>query len=181
MKNLISDRFEYIRINESHASHEYLDWLSDFEVNKFLEIRHQSVDLNSLRSYLKSISISENEYLFGIFYSGKHIGNIKLGPIDKRYKRGDIGLLIGDKKWWNKGVASESIKTISDWGFRDMKLNKIEAGCYESNEFSKKSFVNVGYQIEGLIRDHFTLNGSRESSYKLGMTVSDWNEINNLI
>ena len=47
---------------------------------------------------------------FAIKTTDKHIGNIKLGPINWIHRYGDISLLIGDKDYWGKGIATEAIR-----------------------------------------------------------------------
>lgn len=174
MKNFKSNRFSYIRINEDHASDTYLSWLNNETINQYLEVRHSKNDMASLKSYLHSVSKSNNEYLYGIFSENEHIGNIKIGPVHSLYKHADIGLIIGDQKWWNKGVASEAIFSMTKYCFDELKLEKVEAGCYESNVYSKKAFLKLGYEIEGFIRDHVICNGNIEAVYKLGITRKDW-------
>ena len=41
---------------------------------------------------------------------GRHIGNIKIGPVHSYHRRARIGLLIGEKEFWNRGYATEAIK-----------------------------------------------------------------------
>lgn len=176
MKNFKSDRFEYIRLNESHASKEYLSWLLNESINQYLEVRHADNNMESLKSYLNLISKSENEYLYGVFGNNKHIGNIKIGPIHSLYKHADIGLIIGDENWWNKGVASESIFSMTKYCFDELGLEKVEAGCYESNVYSKRAFLTLGYEVEGFIRDHVYCADRLEGVYKLGITRKDWEE-----
>ena len=174
MKNFKSDRFSYIRINESHASDTYLSWLDNKTINQYLEVRHSKNDMESLKSYLNSVSKSNDEYLYGIFSGKEHIGNIKIGPVHEIYKHADIGLIIGNQNWWNKGVASEAIYSMTKYCFNELKLVKVEAGCYESNIYSKKAFLKLGYEVEGYIRDHVFCNGNIEGVYKLGITQKDW-------
>ena len=49
---------------------------------------------------------------------GRHIGNIKLGPIQWLHRRADLSLFIGDKSCWSLGYASEAIGLVRDWAFR---------------------------------------------------------------
>lgn len=177
MNEFKSSRFVFKRIDASHASERYLSWLADAEVNQYLEIRHTTIDMSNLKDYLKSVHKSKDDYLYGIFYENEHIGNIKIGPINHYYKHADIGLMIGEEKWRNKGVGSESIYAITKLGFEYLNLNKIEAGCYETNEYSLRAFIKLGYEKEGFLRDHVILNGNLEGVHKIGITKPDWHKI----
>ena len=174
MTDFNSARFQYVRLGKQHASESYLSWLNDPEINQYLEVRHYKNDLNSLKEYLEVMELSDKEFLYGIYADNMHIGNIKVGPVDFNYKHADLGLIIGDKNWWNKGVGSEAIYAMTKYCFDVLKLVKVEAGCYESNEFSKKAFLKLGFKEEGFIRDHVYHKEKLEGVYKLGITLYDW-------
>ena len=73
--------------------------------------------------------------------------NIKLGQINEYQKSATIGLAIGDKDFWGKGIATMAISLVTNYGFMDLELEKICAGCYEHNLGSKKAFLKTGYQV----------------------------------
>ena len=72
----------------------YVSWLNDPETNKYLESRYIARTPDSVRDSVRTMLDRKNEQLFGIFMHGVHVGNIKIGSIDWRYKRADIGLVI---------------------------------------------------------------------------------------
>ena len=176
---LKSDRLILKELISSDITQQYIDWLNDFEVNKYLELRYMNHDKNTVKDFVDACRNRESEFLFGIFLKGsmKHIGNIKLGPINKHHKRADIGLIIGDKDCWGKGFAKEVISMISQFGFNQLKLAKLSAGCYENNIGSKKAFEKSGYQIEGFFRNHVKLINGREGIWKMGCLASDFNAL----
>ena len=53
----------------------------------------------------------------------------------------DVGLLIGDKSFWEKGYGSEAIGLVCDYAL-EIDLAKLTAGCYVSNAGSIKVFLN---------------------------------------
>lgn len=149
----------------------YLSWLSDPEVLRFLEVRFSPPQtLVDLECFVSGVNDSDNSLMLGIFLNSDeiHIGNIKLGPIDRNHSTGDIGLLIGDRAYWGKGFASRAIKLISDYAFEELGLIKLTAGCYSSNEGSRRAFLNVGFSEEGRRIDQCWLDGHREDAVLLG-------------
>lgn len=135
----------------------YVDWLADSRVNQYLETRHSEHSLASVRAFVEEINASDHSVLFGVFprATGAHIGNIKLGPIDRRNNRADIGLLIGDPAEWGKGYAAEMIGAVTRYGLEDLGLNKLTAGCYAANEGSRRAFLSNGWREVGRSRDHW--------------------------
>ena len=100
-------------LDKSYINEKYLGWLNDDEVLKFLETSAGS-SLSDLEDYL--FHIEKNQILAWALHtkaSNKHIGNIKIDPID--YKNGycEYGIMMGDKSEWGKGYAKEaSLKII---------------------------------------------------------------------
>ena len=118
---------------------------------------------------------SSSNILFGIFSkrNDKHIGNIKLGSINSFHSRADLGLIIGDKSFWGKGIAFESICLVRDYAFTQLVLQKLYAGCYESNVGSKKAFLKAGFKVEGFLESHVIVDGRREGCFQLGLAKSE--------
>lgn len=149
----------------------YLSWLSDPEVVRYLELRFSSPQtLVDLECFVNEVNDSGNSLMLGIFLNSDkaHIGNIKLGPVDPNHSTGDIGLLIGERAHWGKGFASKAIRLLSDYAFEELGLIKLTAGCYGSNEGSRRAFLNVGFVEEGRRIHQCYLNGQREDAVLLG-------------
>jgi ribosomal-protein-alanine N-acetyltransferase len=161
-------QIELIPMTESLVSSDYVDWLNDKEINKYLECRFYEHTLESVKTYVKSLE-GTNSKLYAIFCaeSDKHIGNIKLN-INPDHLLADVGLVIGNKKYWGKGVATRAIEIITDIA-RDYKLEKLKAGCYASNIGSLRAFEKVGFIQEAVLKSHyFNSDGQREDVILLG-------------
>jgi RimJ/RimL family protein N-acetyltransferase len=113
---------------------------------------------------------STNNYLFGIFdyNTEKHIGNIKLGLINPIHKYAEVGLVIGDKSFWGKGIGTEAIKLVVEFAFNTLLLNKVTAGIYSNNIASLKAFQKLGFEIEGHQKKQFLFNGQYIDRYLVG-------------
>ena len=114
--------------------------------------------LESTRDYVDSLSSLDSvEMLYGIFLRAnkKHIGNIKLGPINTIHNHGIVGLLIGDPAEWGKGYGSRAIKLITDYSFNQLGLVSLNAGCYSENIGSYKSFLKAGWSRAGELKSHW--------------------------
>ncbi len=164
-------------LNENDVSSHYVAWLNDPLVNQFLETKYKDQTYESCIEFVKNMLADECEYLFGIYTieSNLHIGNIKLGRINQNHKNGQLSLFIGNTNYWGKGIGLEAIKVITKWGFDFLKLEKIEAGCYESNLSSLKAFLKANYQVEGFFRKHVSFKNNRQGSFWLGILPSECN------
>jgi ribosomal-protein-alanine N-acetyltransferase len=159
-------------LNSSDVSIGYLAWLSDPEINASLEVRFAPTQtLNALELFITDINASSNNLLLGIFLqkSNDHIGNIKLGPIDWNHLTGDIGFLIGEKKQWGKGYASQSIALLVKYAFETLGLAKLTAGCYAENEGSRQALLKAGFLDEGRRKSQWISRGKRQDGILMGL------------
>lgn len=157
-----------IRLPDVNKS--YCDWLNDPQVNQYLECRYQRWTIRKLKVYVKGIKADKNNLFFAIFLRGcgKHIGNIKLGPVNCKHGYGEIGIIIGDKMSWGKGIATEAIKLVKNYAFNKLKIHKLTAGAYSKNIGSIKAFQKAGFYIEGVLKKQCSCKGKYVDCTLLG-------------
>lgn len=152
-KNLI-----YKPLSIDHLSNDYVEWMNDDDVNRFLESGN-NYDLNKLENYLKEVE--KKEILFWAIHLKKnniHIGNIKIDPINKRHGIGEYGILIGRKSEWGKGYAKEASNFIIKFCFDKINLRKITLGVVKDNKGALELYKKIGFDIEGEFIKHGLYN-----------------------
>jgi RimJ/RimL family protein N-acetyltransferase len=156
-KPLVSKDITLRSLTAADATDAYCGWMNDAFVTRFLESRFRKFTTPDLESFIASCNDNPDVLLLGITLndSGRHVGNIKLGPIDRHHRLGDIGLLLGDPSTWGKGFARQAIAAISDYALQSIGLHKITASCYASNVGSQKAFTASGFVVEALRKRHF--------------------------
>ena len=86
----------------------------------------------------------------------------------------DISLLIGEKEYWGKGIATQAIELISNFAFETLNLHKLKAGCYSENIGSKKAFEKVGFNLEGTLKSQWKLNNRYQDELILGLLRNEY-------
>jgi len=171
----------YLReVRQSDVTERYYRWLQDPEVNRYLETRFVLWSLEKIAEYVSRMDGKQDEVFFAIctLEDDEHIGNIKVGPINRMHQHADVSLLIGEKQYWGKGYATEAIALATRYAFETLNLNKLKAGCYAENEGSARAFEKCGYRREGLLRGHYFINGSETDAVQLGLRVADyWEQV----
>jgi len=130
----------------------YIAWLNDPKVNKFLETRHVVSTLETQRRFIHEINKSLDSLMYGIFCDKVFIGTIKVGPVNFHYFTAEVGLLIGNSDYWGRGIATEAIQLVSDASKQMFNLRKLTAGAYEANLGSVKAFLANGFNVEGRLK-----------------------------
>jgi RimJ/RimL family protein N-acetyltransferase len=162
-------------LTTDNMSAAYLTWLQDPNVTQYLETRHTQHTRESVAQYVESMLTSDNDLMMGIFLKSKkkHIGNIKMGGLDRLYGRADIGIMIGERNFWGKGYASEAINGLCDLAFNTIGVRRLWAGAYASNKGSTKAFLKAGFRQEGILRGNCILNGQPEDAILVGKLSED--------
>ncbi len=157
------------------VSEQYVAWLNDPRVNRYLETRYEGQTLDTVRAFVKAQSAAENSVLFGIFLreNERHIGNIKLGPVMDHQPVADVSLFIGDVDCWGRGYATEALGQVVEYAFRERGLIKLSAGAYAANEASVAAFKKVGFQVECVQRRHYLLEGKPSDVVLMGLCCDD--------
>lgn len=147
----------------------YLSWLQDEEVMQGIATSNYTIE--KLIEYVKPRINDEKIAFFAIIdnETGKHIGNVKIDFHDEKANVSELGLLIGDKNFWGKGIGYEACKLAINYGFEQMKLRKIYLAVYESNPNAKRLYEKLGFKVEGVLRKHVYANGGYQDKYLMGI------------
>ena len=91
---------------------------------------------------------------------GKHIGNGVYYNINEDGGETELGIMIGDRDYWDQGYGADTVKALIDFIFLETNLRRIYLKTLEANDraqkcFQKGGFVHCGY----MVRDgfHFVL------------------------
>jgi ribosomal-protein-alanine N-acetyltransferase len=106
--------------------------------------------------------IEENEF----------IGLIGMNLGKEHYKNAEVWFQY-DYKFWNKGYATESLRKIIDFGFENLKLHRIEAGCAVENIGSINVLEKVGMLREAHTRKLLPLKSGWSDNYGYAILSTD--------
>lgn len=152
---LESERLIYRKVNAEDLE-DIFKIYSDPEVAKddwYEPINTRDKALSIINNYTSEFENKE-EITWGVArkYDNKIIGYCNLGDFDDDSIRSEIG--YGFKRSeWNKGYATETIKTLVKFGFEIMCLNRIEAIVTLGNDASIKALKKVNFVQEGISRE----------------------------
>jgi RimJ/RimL family protein N-acetyltransferase len=111
---------------------------------------------------------------FGIEYEGKLAGYIQLALIDPVERRAAVGIAVGEKLLWGKGIAGRALRLLCDYAFTVRNLDRVYAEVYTFNTRSMHLFEGVGFQREGTLRQHEYHNGARQDLHVYGLLKEEF-------
>jgi RimJ/RimL family protein N-acetyltransferase len=126
----------------------FTQWLNDVEVTKNLNLIDKNITLLSEKEAL--INISKN-HTYSIIDLSKEIliGNCGLININQVNRTAEIGIIIGNKYYWNKGYGEEAIKLLLDYSFKYLNLQNIMLSVFSFNERGIKCYKKIGFKEIG--------------------------------
>lgn len=114
------------------------------------------------------------QYTFKVELTDKKqfIGLIGINLGKEHYKNGEVWFQY-DPKFWNKGYATESLRKIISFGFENLNLHRIEAGCAIGNVGSIKVLEKVGMFREAHTRKWLPLKSGWSDNYGYAILSND--------
>lgn len=143
-------------IQVDDITQEYINWLNDFEVTKYLEIRFKPQTQKKVEKYVNDmLSDVEHAKHFGVYDTGgaRLIGTVTLPEINWNHSYADISFVIGHPDARKKKYAEEAVRAVIQYMFQNCKLKKLWAGYYDGHKASEHILKKIGFREEGRIRE----------------------------
>jgi ribosomal-protein-alanine N-acetyltransferase len=85
----------------------------------------------------------------------------------------DIGYEL-NPAFWGQGLATEAVRRIVDFGFRELELHRVWAFCLGDNEPSWRLMERLGMQREGVLRQNLRVRERWRDTYQYGILREEW-------
>lgn len=149
---LISKRLLLRNINESDCD-TILFLRSDKTINKFIQrpehrrTRNKTDAIKFIKELNENIK-NNKQIVWGITFKNEPqiIGTICLWNFSQNNKTAEVGYDL-NPEFQGKGIMSEALNMIIDFGFNKLNLDKIEAFTHNENENSKILLERNGFHF----------------------------------
>lgn len=168
---LVGSRLWLRPLVSADADGDYLTWLNDVEVTRFLETGKYPVTREAVVRYIERFQDSTTDLAFAIIdrSSELHIGNVTLNRINWIHRFADTGILIGRKEFWGKGLGFEAWSMLIEYAFNRLGLRRIVAGAIEGNTGSVALLQKLGFKHEGTLRQQAFVDGAYRDGLWFGL------------
>ena len=144
--------------DEKEAARRYTAWFAETRVRFYLTLAYPFV-LSAEEDWIRKTCANPDEIHWAIYADGNHIGCISLMSIDRLHSKAELGIVIGDRHYWGKGIGTVAEMLVVEWAFSNCVaggLHKVTARVLGGNEISKKALKTVGFIDAGIHRqDHW--------------------------
>ncbi len=133
---------------ESDITVDYVRWLNDPAVVRFSNQRFRNHDVQSSLAYLRSFAGSENLFVaIRTLHEHRLIGTMT-AYVSRQHETVDMGLLIGDRSLWGRGLGLEAWSLLMYHMLQAGKCRKITAGALRGNVGMVRIMERSGMLLE---------------------------------
>ena len=110
---------------------------------------------------------------FGIIYENSLVGSGGFNKIDLVNEWAEIGYWL-DTSHQGKGIMTESVTAMINYGFDELHLHRIRIRCDSLNSKSKGIPERLGFTLEGVLREDHKYDGEFSDGLIYGLLKSEW-------
>jgi RimJ/RimL family protein N-acetyltransferase len=128
-------------------------------------LESEGSDLSDLKKY--------ESYRWFVECDGFIVGSVALKNISHAMGYGEIGYGIGEAHH-GKGIATAAVSLLIRMCFSESPLRKLLAYVHDKNTASCRVLEKLGFAREGLLREHYLINGVAENEILFGLLKHEW-------
>jgi ribosomal-protein-alanine N-acetyltransferase len=156
---------------------EFIEWR-----NQPLSVRHNPLKAMSVEEIAQMLSSEGAElaqlrayesYRWFISVDGQVVGAVSLKNISHSMGYGEIGYGLAESHH-GKGIATAAVRLLVEKIFRETNLRRLLAYVHEENVASCRVLEKLGFQEEGLLRQHYVINGAAANEILYGLLKREW-------
>jgi RimJ/RimL family protein N-acetyltransferase len=167
----------YLRPAERDDLPLFVKWLNDAEVARHLSVRSpfsQAIEEKWFEQAVAKQGESQYHFVICLIEDDRPIGATDLRDINLEDGRAGFGIIIGEKAEWNKGYGTETLHAICDFGFGQLRLERIELDVYAPNLRAQRSYEKAGFRVEGTLRHGHFANGRYLDVIRMALLREEW-------
>jgi RimJ/RimL family protein N-acetyltransferase len=163
-----------LRPFEWEDAEKYRAWINDSQIVSLVD-RVRPVTAEEHRRWYETIVKDPHCVIFAIEFRPKKrfVGCVWLYGIDQRHRHAEVRIVIGDKRYWGKGIGREAISSIVRFAFEKLDLHKVYAYVLATNPRAAEAFKRTGFFREGLLKAERYVNGEFADVLRFGLVRKD--------
>ncbi len=135
--------------------------------------------LEQLNQWLEEKRKSTNAFYFAVHrqLDEQMIGLIEIDDILWTHRTGWLGIAIGDRSLWGKGLGTEAMQLAIDYAFNELNLYRVQLTVFEYNPRAIALYQKLGFQHEGTFRQFLLRDGRRYDMLLFGLLRDEWERL----
>lgn len=156
----------------------FVDWFNDPEVTRGLS-RISPLNIDEERRWFEESNAKddfERPMAIDAMREGDwvHIGSCGFFHHDPVSQQAELGIMIGDKRFWDQGLGTEAVRLMLEHGFQTLNFRRITLRVMAFNQRALKVYERVGFVIEGRLRQDAFRRGKYWDTLVMSILRSEW-------
>jgi RimJ/RimL family protein N-acetyltransferase len=154
-------------------------YASDAEVGHFMGVKAPMSKAAAERFSAEIFSQNQGEqtgygYAICLLGSEEGIGTVFLHSVDKVNGSGVVGIAINDRRYLGQGYGTDALNALVDFGFGELRLERIELEVFDFNERAIRSYQKAGFQTDAVQRHSRFHRGRHHDVHVMSILRDDW-------
>lgn len=155
----------------------FLEYRQDPEVLRFNPV--MPATLETLRERLANASSdlsqfhTRDEFMWFLRVGADIVGQVTLKSINRMMLTAEVGYGLS-ARFRGRGITTVALRQLSAMVFRETPIRKLTAYVHEQNMASRRVMEKVGYRQEGILREHYIVNGAPANEVVYGLLKREW-------
>jgi len=167
----------YLRASERSDLSNFVRWFNDSESLAYLSMRapmSQAGEEQWFNEMLGRQGKSDYHFVLCLIADDRPIGTIGLFAIDYVNGGAGIGIGIGQKDLWGQGLGTDAMFALLDFGFGQLRLERLWLEVYDYNERARRSYEKCGFVLEGTERHAVFKQGEHHDVHLMSILRDEW-------
>jgi RimJ/RimL family protein N-acetyltransferase len=155
----------------------FVAWLNDYETSRHLTTRAPlSVPLEErwFDDMLTRQGTDSWFFVICLLADQRPIGTAALFGVDLLNGQAGFGIFIGERPLWNRGFGTDALEAICDFGFGELRLERIWLDVFTENARARRSYEKAGFSVEGILRHDYYRSGRFQDVYRMSLLRAEW-------
>lgn len=119
-------------------------WVSDPELRRAFLMRGE-VTPEGHRDYFRRVLMDPSQRVYAVLADGRHVGNCGLKEIDRRERRAELWIYLGDVPVRGKGIGTRATELLIEEARTALALKKLSLHVADFNEPARRLYAGLGF------------------------------------
>ena len=102
------------------------------------------------------------------------IGNVSLRNIDRENGSAELAVVMTDRAYIGRGYGTDAVNCIVDFGFGELRLERIYLQVFDYNPRAKRSYQKSGFQTDATLRHARFHRGQHHDVDVMSILRDEW-------
>jgi len=167
----------FLRAAERQDLPLFVEWLTDARTTRTLALRTPMSLAMEEGWFERLIEIQGREMWHFVICradDGRPIGTMGLHDVDLLNGSASLGIVIGYPEDTGRGHGPDALHALVDFGFGELRLERIWLDVYAYNERARRVYERVGFVHEGTLRHGVYREGAFHDVERMSILRDEW-------